>query len=154
MDVLTIIPRDERRTKGVAYVKSICDPEIKSSSDKEKCDLFWNYFEPEWTKSDEYIAMWNIRGKDEKYKDLQNWTNNALERYSWHMNKQFSMPYPSLLEFITQIECENKEQVECLANICDGKAKPPEYDDNCNIGVIPHIYTSFACNNGEVSASI
>ena len=40
MDILTIIPRNEVRTTGIAYVMSILDPEITSEVDKMKWSEF------------------------------------------------------------------------------------------------------------------
>lgn len=70
MDILTIIPRNEVRTTGIAYVMSILDPEITSEVDKMKWSEFWKYFEKEWLINDEYIATWNIIDEAENYKEL------------------------------------------------------------------------------------
>ena len=44
LDVLTVIPRDEIRGKGIAYVQSIIDPHVETDEDKLKWVSFWEYF--------------------------------------------------------------------------------------------------------------
>ena len=55
------------------------------------------------------------------------------------MNEKFSTPHPSFLEFIHVIEEESHDQVERLANIRNGKAKPPKYGDKSDIGSVPLV---------------
>ena len=40
LDVLTVIPPNEILSKGVPYVKTIIEKELKPKDDKDK----WNYF--------------------------------------------------------------------------------------------------------------
>ena len=40
LDVLTVIPPNEILSKGVPYVKTIIEKELKTKDDKDK----WNYF--------------------------------------------------------------------------------------------------------------
>ena len=55
----------------------------------------------------DFFATVNIHDEDEKYFDLENRTNNALERYNRPMNEKFPTPHPSLIVFIHSIELES-----------------------------------------------
>ena len=142
LDVLTIIPRDEIKKKGIAFVRSILDKECKDKEEEKQMDKFWAYFRKEWCSSDEFIATWNICDEDEAYFDLANRTNNALERYNRRMNDLFSTPHPSLLEFVTTIEKESRYQVQRLDNIRYRHEIPPE-NMPLTLDEVPLIYINF-----------
>ena len=99
LDVLTVIPPNEILSKGVPYVKTIIEKELKPKDDKDK----WNYFQEKYLIK-KNIKCWNIHSDDDSHLDLQNRTNNALERYNRSFNDKFSSPHPSLLQFVTTIE--------------------------------------------------
>ena len=89
-------------------------------------------------------ATWNIMGYDKKYYDIQNRTNNALERYNCRMNDMFSSPHPALLHFVDTIEVEARSQVTKLDNIRNGhQGVVKSRRKSVNIGVIPACYHSF-----------
>lgn len=82
-DILTILPRDEIRSKRILYVKDIIDTEYNDNEEKKKWDFFWNkYFIKFWMSSVEYVTTWNINDDERKYKKLQNRINITLERYN------------------------------------------------------------------------
>ena len=72
------------------------------------------------------IKCWNIHSDDDSHLDLQNRTNNALERYNRSFNDKFSSPHPSLLQFVTTIEEESRFQVRRLNDIRDCDMEPPK----------------------------
>ena len=84
--------------------------------------------------NDEYVETWNVKDKDERYKDLVNHTNNTLERYNYSMNKNNASPHPSLLEFVPVIK-KKYGQVTRLNNICEGNTTAP-VPKEVNIGEI------------------
>ena len=85
------------------------DVEITSASDRLKWIQFWEYFESFWCASADFMETWNIIDKDKSHYDLQNRTNNALERYNRTMNELFPTPHPSLLLFVQTIESQARE---------------------------------------------
>jgi len=88
------------------------------------------------------MECWNIIDRDESHYDLQNRTNNALERYNCAINDLFPTPYPSLLLFVQTIESEAREQVQRLDDIRVGRVVPCEYME-ATINEVPAIYTTF-----------
>ena len=76
--------------------------------------------------SDKFIKCWNIHSDDDSHLNLQNRTNNALERYNCSLNDTFSSPHPSLLQFVTTIEEEARFQARRLDDISNGKVEPPK----------------------------
>ena len=143
LDILTVIPRDEIMTKGIDYVRDILDAACKSQKDTRKWDSFFDkYFKKYWCSSDEFIKTWNICDSDEKYKELQNRTNNALERYNRTMNEKFPCPHPSLKLFVVTLEEEGRDQVTKLENIRYGKVVPLKHQD-LTIANIPDCYLNF-----------
>ena len=83
----------------------------------------------------DFFATWNIHDKDEKYFDLANRTNIALERYNRSINDKFPTPHPSLLFFVQKIELESREQVDRCKNIHRGRIRVPRLQET-NIGPI------------------
>ena len=43
-DVLTLIPCDEIKSKGIPYVRSILDIECDNDEEREHCNECWDYF--------------------------------------------------------------------------------------------------------------
>ena len=141
--ILTVIPRDEILTKGIDYVRDIFDVACKTKQDTRKWDSFFEkYFKKFWCSSDAFIKTWNICDSDEKYKNLQNRTNNALERYNRTMNEKFPCLHPSLKLFIVTLEEEARDQVTTLENIRYGKVIAPKHQD-LTIANIPDCYINF-----------
>ena len=93
-----------------------------------------------------FVVTWNICDEDDKYFDLENRTNNALERYNRSMNEKFPTPHPSLLVLVQTIELESREQVQRCENIRRGRIKVPRLQET-NIGPIPFCYSTFQSVN-------
>ena len=100
------------------------------------------YFTKFWLSNDERIRSWNIHGRDDTYKTLQNRTNNALECYNRYLKTLFKGSHPSLLVFIKTIEKEARHQVQKVEDIKYGKAEAP-VRSSANIKTIPEEYYSF-----------
>ena len=122
-----MILRKEILTKGIPYVKSIIDKETKGKEDKRKWNIFWDtYFIKFWMKSDKFISCRNINSGDDSHTEIQNRTNNALERYNRTLNDKLSSPHPLFIQFMTTIEEEAHEQVIRLHNIRTGNVVAPK----------------------------
>ena len=89
-----------------------------------------------------FIKTWNIHNKGKKYKDIQNRTNNGLERYNRHLNQKFPTPHPSLLIFVSALQEEARAQVQGLENIRYGKEIPNDLDE-VSVWPIPEFYKNF-----------
>ena len=144
LDVLTIIPKNEIITKGIQYVREILESEDLNLSrdDLNKWHLFWEYFLSFWCSDNNWISSWNIVNEDGEFWEIQNRTNNALERYNRKMNKIFGLPHPSVALFIENIEIESRRQVIRLDDIRHECVHVGE-DREATINSIPHVYTTF-----------
>ena len=111
MEIVTIIPPGKIATKGISFVRSIIKPNLREEV-LEKWGKFWTYFNSYLMSSMAFVATWNILDEDEKYFDLENRNNNALENYNHMMNNKFPTPHPSLLVFVQTIKQESQKQVE------------------------------------------
>ena len=83
IDILTIIRRDEIKSKGIPYVRSKIEDERNdvSLAELEKWNTFWAYFEGQWM-SPEMVNTWNIHDGDEEEREKKKRPNNSLERYN------------------------------------------------------------------------
>ena len=92
--------------------------------------------------SDSFIKTWNIHYDDGSHLDIQNRTNNALERYNRSLNDKFSTPHPSPIEFVTTMEEESRLQEKRLNDIRCGHVKPPKLQGS-TLFEPPLCYTNF-----------
>ena len=60
MDIITVIPVNEMKTKGIPYMKDNLKVAILEDYDSEKMDKFWHYFEKFWMSSEKMIDSWEI----------------------------------------------------------------------------------------------
>jgi len=151
LDILCVIPPSELEHKGIPFVKHMINVEFPDMTDDEKKKWveFWTYFNRHWMSKD-VIEMWNLhlviydRDTGELYeelRDIQNRTNNALERYNRHLKSLFSSPHPSILKFI---EVLKKESTRIWDILCDRTHERDivEYPD-VMLPDIPKEYESF-----------
>ena len=140
IDVLTVIPRDEIVRKGIPYVRSILDQEDVEG--REKWNSFWDYFTKFWCSSMDFIETWNIIDRNEEYYDLQNRTNNALERYNRRLNDVFPTAHPSLLLFVQTIEIEARYQFQRKQDATMGRIIAVPHQA-VTINAVSAIYNTF-----------
>ena len=78
IELLTKIPHENICWKGVQFVRSIIEDDL-SEEEVEKWDAFWKYFD---TQRMRCIAVWSFRDENGEFPDIQNCTNNPIERYN------------------------------------------------------------------------
>lgn len=78
LDLLCYIPEDEVVEKGIPYLMSVY-PSVD--------DQFWVYLQNTWTVSYP-IQSWNISRFETRWEEIQNRTNNPLERFNREMNSR------------------------------------------------------------------
>ena len=64
------------------------------------------------------LDSWNICDESSEMKELNNRTNNGPEQYNRHFNSLFKGK-PSLIEFVTIVEKESRNQACRLDDICN-----------------------------------
>lgn len=99
INILTVIPHDEILSKGIAYCQHVID------SNDQKWKSFWFYFQNTWIR-DYPPEVWSFFEKD--LQNIQNRTNNPLERYNRTMNNAF----PSvcfIFNFISKLSLSSKQ---------------------------------------------
>jgi hypothetical protein len=139
-DLLTVLPHDEVEEYGIAYVRSIMEPDDQSPADLQKWDDFWNYYSRQWSSN---LESWNICGKDGNYKNFVNRTNNGLESYNDRFNNLFPGKHrPSLIDFVVKVEEESRRQAAELDDIRKGRRAKPTYQKK-TIPSIPPIYWAY-----------
>ena len=60
IDILTVIPINEIRKKGIPFVQDNLKDAIFQGDDVQKMKTFWNYFDKFWMSSEKFIKTWNI----------------------------------------------------------------------------------------------
>eukprot|EP00957_Ditylum_brightwellii_P079130 6018151-Ditylum_brightwellii.AAC.1 len=86
--------------------------------------------------------MFNVNTETCDVRDLQNRTNNALERYNCHLNEIFPKAHPDLPAFVTVLKEESNRVVMKLDQIRNGKIPLPAYQE-VNLLDIPSDYFAF-----------
>ena len=133
MDILTVIPVNEIKKKGISFVKDNLKDAILEDNDSEKMDKFWNYFEKYWMSSQKMIDSWNI-SNFKGNKNVLKRTNNGLERYNLTMKKLFKSGTPSFAQFVNTMRQESEDQQKKAENHMNQAAvkrgKFDEYDGN------------------------
>ncbi|KAE8985556.1 hypothetical protein PR002_g22609 [Phytophthora rubi] len=115
IDVLTVIPIDEIRSKGIPYVMSI----VNTKGAACIWASFWDYFEME----------------------MQNRINNPIESYNRRAKKAFGS-HPTLVVFVEQAKEEAKRYLELLDDISMRRRVAPPHADPVTLS-IPPAYTAF-----------
>ena len=85
LDLLSVLSKDEVEEYGIPYVRSVIEEDL-SEEKLDKWEQFWVYFDKEWTPK---LDLWNICDDNGKARELNNRTNNGLERYNRKVNGFF-----------------------------------------------------------------
>ena len=142
LDLITVIPKNEVERWGIPYIRQLIEVEYFeeeiSVTDKNRWDNFWLYFIKNWIPG---IHTWNISMAKKDQLDLNNRTNNGLERYNRTLNSETS-PHPNLLVFIDMLKRHASYYVKLLEDIKHGRAERPTHKA-CTIPKIPDSYQIF-----------
>ena len=130
MDILTLIPIDELRSKGIPFVKDTLKDSIHEIDDINKMKSFWNYFEKFWMSSENFIKTWNINDYKGN-KNLLKRTNNGLESYNKRLKSLFRSGTPSFADFVNTLRQESVRQQKKVNDYMDKSAvKRQRVDEN------------------------
>ena len=130
MGILTVIPVNEIRRKGFAFVNDNLKPAILGANDSQKLQKFWDYFEKYWMSSSEMIDTWNIANYHGNLNVLRR-TNNGLERYNLRLKTLFKSGTPSFAQFVNTMREESVTQQKIVQDHMNGAAvKRGKYDQN------------------------
>ena len=130
MDILTVIPVNEIKSKGIPFVKDNLKDDILEENDSEKMDKFWQYFEKYWMSSEKMIDSWNI-SNFKGNKNVLKRTNNGLERYNLRMKLLFKSGTPSFAQFVNTMRKESEDQQKITENHMNHTAvKRGKIDEN------------------------
>ncbi|KAE9164694.1 hypothetical protein PF002_g31540, partial [Phytophthora fragariae] len=111
IDVLTVIPIDEIRSKGIPYVMSI----VNTKGAARIWTSFWDFFVRTWMTMFP-PSLWNVNTYIEQEMEMQNRTNNPIESYNRRAKKAFGS-HPTLVVFVEQAKEEAKRYLELLDDI-------------------------------------
>ena len=78
---MKLLPKVFTANQGIPFVRSRVD----RSHLQRQFDLFWEYFVKTWLETYD-PELWNIERFKDNWEDIQNRTNNALERFNREMN--------------------------------------------------------------------
>ena len=143
LDILTIIPHDEIESKGIPYVQFLIENVIDQGDnaivDACKWKVFWTYFKKQWLNK---IPTWNVHAATTVKLNLNDRTNNGLERFNRVLNNTFPTPHPNVMTFVGGIESLSRDYVKKMDDIRNGRSKAPQRDA-CTIPDIPRKYNDF-----------
>ena len=122
MDILTVIPTNEIRNKGIAFVNDNLKDDILQDQDAEKLNKFWDYFVNYWMSSNKMIETWNISNYQGN-KNVLRRTNNGLERYNLRMKTLFKNGRPSFAQFVHTMRQESQHQQKIAEDHMNQAAK-------------------------------
>ena len=134
LDLLCVIPRDEIVKYGIPFLREKLETDADADT-INRWNIFWKYFDY-WLS---IIPSWNICKENGEFIELNNRTNNALERYNHDFNKLFQKK-PSLIEFVQTCEEESRHQADQLRQIRAGKRLEIEHDEATIPAIDPEYY--------------
>ena len=150
IDILTIVPVNEIKRKGIPFVKDNLKDAMNEDKDFQKMQSFWHYFDKFWMTSEKFINSWNISTYPGN-KNLLKRTNNGLERYNRYMKSLFCSGTPSFAQFVNTMRAESEIQQKKVQDHMDRsvvkKNKIDENDGN-------FIYELPPCYAGWVPPSL
>ncbi|EGZ10993.1 hypothetical protein PHYSODRAFT_287143, partial [Phytophthora sojae] len=89
-------------------------------------DAFWRYFKRTWLNS-HGADLWNVNSMEDAGIDLQNCTNNPLERYNRAFGELFYAAHPSLLVFVEPAKADARRYVQMIDDIKHHRREPPQH---------------------------
>jgi hypothetical protein len=145
LDLLCYIDPAEIVSKGIPYLKKKLD----YGQDKLMMDCFFSYFVKTWCQF--YSPdLWNVHRFKDKWEDIQNRTNNPLERFNRTMNATIPSN-PKLCVFMDYIKLISQEWLKKLDDIKNKRIALPEHRPMLYVYPTPE-YEAFD-PNADVSMS-
>eukprot|EP00644_Phytophthora_capsici_P008753 jgi/Phyca11/111322/e_gw1.20.607.1 len=126
IDRLTVIRRCDIAVRGIQDVRRIIKRDCVAQGivySKDNWKKFWKYFKRAWIKK-VLPEWWNINGLNE---DIVNRTNKPLERYNRTLNEAFPVPHPDVIQFISIIERQSRDNVRLIEDISNCRARAPRH---------------------------
>ena len=131
LDILCILEK-KHILAGIKYLRDKFEKN-QSLETKKKWESFWTYFQSTWyhpkKKTTYDLDTWNISAHYENEIEVQNRTNNPLERYNRHLNSLFPESGPSLYHLNDKLKLESKRVQQTVELVRHNVAKPPVYKE-------------------------
>ena len=127
VDLLCYVPITEIETRGITYLIAKLVPNNPDQLWDQKISAFREYFTYTWMRSYN-PELWNIHRSKEKWENIQNRTNNPLERFNRVMNYTFPTGNPSVPKFIDGIK-ELSNQTVKLDDIKNKRVDPVQREE-------------------------
>ena len=118
LDLLCYIDPTDIIPYGIPYLKR------KFSSFPGEMDAFWAYFEQTWVYGVYPVDLWNIYRFKDCFEQIQNRTNNGLERFNRTLNQLFDHQTPSLPVFVEKIKEISSQTLQNLDDIKNFRKQP------------------------------
>ncbi|POM76611.1 Hypothetical protein PHPALM_6126 [Phytophthora palmivora] len=126
IDGLTLIRRCDIVFRGIPDVRRMIKRDYKDQGilySRKSWKTFWKYFTNTWIMK--FVPeWWNVNDLNE---DIVNRTNNPLERYNHTPNDAFSVPHPDVVQFISVIEKQSRDNVRLINDIPNHRARAPSH---------------------------
>jgi hypothetical protein len=136
LDVLTVIPIDEIKSKGIPYVMSL----VSRKGSAKLWTQFWEYFTRTWMVT--YSpTLWNVNAYIAKDAEMQNRTNNPIESYNRRAKQAFGS-HPTLVVFVKKAKEEAERFLKLMDDIAMHRRPPPPHADPVSL-TVPAAYTAF-----------
>ena len=130
INILTVIPINEIRKKGIPFVQDNLKDAIFQGDNVQKMKTFWNYFDKFWMSSEKFIKTWNINDYQGN-KNVLKRTNNGLESYNKRLKGLFRAGSPSFADFVHTMRGESEHQQKKVLDYMEKSAvKKGKSDEN------------------------
>ena len=142
LDLLCYINPDEIVKYGIPYLRQELEGNFINEM-KLKFNGFWSYFMKTWVDGLYSVDLWNIYRFKDRFDELQNRTNNPLERFNRTLKEQFiHEKHPSMAVFVDKIKKLSINIVQRLDDIKEKKEIVPQRNPMMYLE-IPKSYADF-----------
>ena len=120
LNLLCDIPISEIADRGIAYIRAKFEP----VNLRVLFDEFWVYCSTTWLSLYK-PEMWNVHAFKDCWEDIQNQSNNPIERFNREMNANL-VKNPTMPDFIETVKKLSCDLVQKLADIASKKIFMPK----------------------------